>query len=654
MPTDTESLERAHSAVRLRAAATTVDLVGSDLFDLTFGGTQVAQRIYVAVRDEVWNTIPGEMSDLRIEQGDDGFVATFTMRHIHGPFDVSWSGTIAGTSDSRVTFTMEGEAHSAFRYAKIGFNIHHRLEDHIGRSFHASGGEKETSGVFPMEVDPQLVRDGVLTAMFAPFDRLRCELSEAVAVTFELEGDLFETQDHRNWADANFKTYGTPLAAGFPMDAEPGQRFRQSVSVVPEGHPSVAPTPTWRDAYFAMSNIDVTPRPATGRLPELGHSVGGLGDRSTVTIERVRQLRPAHLRVDVDTDDQLAALEDELTLCATVGAPVELAVRLSSETPTGALDRLADVVASQGIDVARVLVFAKAEGFRDAGCTPPELVTRVRTWLTPKIGAPPVAGGTDQFFSEITRTPPVTEGLDGITYSLNPQVHSCDDRSMMDNAQTVRYLSQTSATLGSELPVHISTVSLLGPNGPFPAGPPPEDHPASNVDPKQSTLFCAAWTVGFVTNAAHGNVATATCFDLSGGRGLMADESAGSAFAAPDARPADVFPAFHIFADLAEWSDRNVIDASPAQEERVFALFQASDDGGRRLLVANANDRSRWVRLTGVDSALVTLRVLDARSARSTCSEPERFAASLEETRAVIDSELAVALAPHAVVHAEW
>ncbi|MEQ8716847.1 MAG: hypothetical protein RIE08_04485 [Acidimicrobiales bacterium] len=638
---------------RLHAAATTLDLVGPDLFDVTFGRTQVAQRIYVAVRDEVWNTIPGSMSDLRVEQGPDDFTVTFTMRHVHGPFDFSWRGTVEGTPDSRVTFTMDGEAHSPFRYAKIGFNIHHRLEDHLGRRFHATGGAEETAGVFPAEVDPQLLRDGVLTAMFPPFDRLRCDLPDDVAVTFELDGDLFETQDHRNWADANFKTYGTPLAAGFPMDAEPGQKFHQAVTLVPEGRP-IATEPSTGDASFPASIIDVSPRPATGRLPDLGHSVSGNVDTSAGNVALLRRLQPAHLRVDVDADDRSTDTAEQLTLCAEAGAPVELAVRLSSETSDDALDSLAGLVQEHGVDVARLLVFARAEGFRDAGCTPPDLIARVRDRIAARLGGAPVVGGTDQFFSEITRTPPVTEGLDGIAYALNPQVHACDDRSLIDNAQTVRYLAQSSAVLGDDLPVHVSTVSLLGPDGPFPAGPPPGDHPAPNVDPRQGTAFCAAWALGFVTSAAHGGVTSATCFDLRGGRGLIADVSPGSTIASPAARPGDLFPAFHLFEELATWTDRDVIDASPAQEERIFALFGPLGDGSRRLLVANGNDHSRWIRLAGVDATSVTLRILDDRTAGSIAGVDAPQAASLDETRPVLEGELTVALAPYASMHATW
>src|SRR5262249_61927265 len=51
----------------------------------------------------------------------------------------------------------------------------------------------------------------------------------------------FETEDQRNWTDASFKTYSTPLALGFPHRAEPGRRMRQVVRIGAGGVGEAAP-----------------------------------------------------------------------------------------------------------------------------------------------------------------------------------------------------------------------------------------------------------------------------------------------------------------------------------------------------------------------------------------------------------------------------
>ena len=55
----------------------------------------------------------------------------------------------------------------------------------------------------------QPYEDGSFHALFAAFDQLEVAL-DGGTVVFDFEGDLWETEDHRNWTDANFKTYSTP------------------------------------------------------------------------------------------------------------------------------------------------------------------------------------------------------------------------------------------------------------------------------------------------------------------------------------------------------------------------------------------------------------------------------------------------------------
>ena len=44
-------------------------------------------------------------------------------------------------------------------------------------------------------------------------------------------GDVFEMEDQRNWTDASFKTYGTPLWLPFPVLVEAGHEVHQTVVI---------------------------------------------------------------------------------------------------------------------------------------------------------------------------------------------------------------------------------------------------------------------------------------------------------------------------------------------------------------------------------------------------------------------------------------
>ena len=46
-----------------------------------------------------------------------------------------------------------------------------------------------------------------------------------------MEGDAFETEDHRNWTDASFKTYVRPLALPWPYVLPKGKPVTQSVTL---------------------------------------------------------------------------------------------------------------------------------------------------------------------------------------------------------------------------------------------------------------------------------------------------------------------------------------------------------------------------------------------------------------------------------------
>jgi D-apionolactonase len=58
------------------------------------------------------------------------------------------------------------------------------------------------------------------------------EAAPGLRVTCRMEGDTFEMEDQRNWTDASFKTYCTPLAEPFPVLVEPGDRVDQQVTVI--------------------------------------------------------------------------------------------------------------------------------------------------------------------------------------------------------------------------------------------------------------------------------------------------------------------------------------------------------------------------------------------------------------------------------------
>lgn len=205
-------------------------LDGPDLRYVSVRGSEQLRRLYVAVRDPDWNTIPGSFSTVRVTDGGDRFHVGFEGIHRRGPLDFRWEGKIS-VEPGLVTYELRGTAHSAFAYNRIGCCVLHPPA-HAGRPYRARTPEGEVSGRLPDLIAPQRLQDGALRPVFPSFWELRLPAwGGEPGIRFVFEGDLFEMEDQRNWTDGSFKTYSTPISLGFPWQAVEGQAFGQRVTM---------------------------------------------------------------------------------------------------------------------------------------------------------------------------------------------------------------------------------------------------------------------------------------------------------------------------------------------------------------------------------------------------------------------------------------
>jgi D-apionolactonase len=214
----------------LAARQVRAGLDGPDLRYVTIRGSEQLRRLYVAVRDADWNTIPGTFTEFRVTEAGDRFQVSFEGTHQRGPVDFRWEGRITLESGA-LTYEMRGTAHTAFAYNRVGCCVLHPPQ-HAGRPYRARTPEGEVSGRLPDLIAPQRIEDGALQPVFPSFSELRLPAwGGEPGVRFVFEGDLFETEDQRNWTDASFKTYSTPISLGVPWQAVAGQPFGQRVTM---------------------------------------------------------------------------------------------------------------------------------------------------------------------------------------------------------------------------------------------------------------------------------------------------------------------------------------------------------------------------------------------------------------------------------------
>lgn len=556
----------------LEAGDLQLRLVGSDIRSVCWRRTEVLQRAYYAVRDAPWNTVPGIVSEMSVSRRPADFSILIRQDHRLGEIDLECELAFAGSAAGELVIQATTLARSAFSYSKVGLNLHHGLRTHRGATYRARSLDGTVSGCFDDEIRPQLIRGDTLTAMFAHFDALEVDLP-GVSVSMRFQGDRFEMQDHRNWCDANWKTYGTPLEYGFPMDCVAGERFEQTVTMTLSD--AAGDPPIGRASGFTRSDVDLAIElgAANGALPTVGVDASAAQPN-----ESLIAIAPAFLRVALDGP---GANERQA-----LGTPVEVVVYLEDESVDTARRQVEALVAA-GVAVERIVCLAGGSGFSAfRGATPPELVM---AWCAALRGSPladiQVFSGTDQSYNVIARDRPEYPNGVGIAFAGYPQIHAADDESIMENAAAFADVVRDCRRLYPDRPVSMSPVHLISENGPFPAGPPasPSDRPQD--DPRYDSPFAAAWSVAVLAATASAHLDAVCLFDAVGARGVVHG----------DGRIKPVGSVLNILAGRAGQATRSATTSNPDE----VAVLDIGAGASRLVLVANLRPVRRLATVTG-------------------------------------------------------
>lgn len=248
-------------SVMLYAGELSARLDGWGLRDVRLGNVVLAERIYLAVRDEHWNTVAPVARHVEISGDAQRFEARLIGSHRAPGIGFEWEWSAGGTAGGELRFSLEGHFTEASRTAKVGLNLHHDLTQSRGRPYRRRSPLESSSGVLPTSVSAGIM----LRELFAPYDELDVEHANGL-LEYRFTGDLFAMQDHRNWTDANFKSYGTPLSVPYPVDSLPGDRVAQSIVI------SFKPAASAVDAVAADAASPEVPGGARLPIIRVGHT----------------------------------------------------------------------------------------------------------------------------------------------------------------------------------------------------------------------------------------------------------------------------------------------------------------------------------------------------------------------------------------------
>jgi len=617
----------------LRAGPLVARLEGIDLRYIRIGGVEAVRRLFVAVRDASWGTIPPQVSDMKVEAYADSFRVAFEAFHEAGELRFRWRGELAGGADGTLDCRLDGVAESDFEYNRIGFCVLHPREN-AGRPYRAGTPDGELTGTLPELIGAQRFEDGKIWPLFPSYDRIDIELEDGLWARFEFEGDLFEMEDQRNWTDASFKTYSTPITLGWPHRVSAGQEIRQRVRLTFEGKAKEAAEPG------GPIRIELGDRTG-GRLPALGLGTASHGaPLSRREVELLQALRLDHVRADVHPgeEDWQAELRRAIDDSRALDVPLELALFLG-DGPEEQLEAVAEAV--EGAYVVRFLVFKDGEVV-----TGPRWVRLARERLGEAFLAATFAGGTDQWFTELNRERPDLNGLDAVAYSVNATVHADDDTSVMETPTAQGDTVRSARALSNGLPVLVGPVTIrprLWPFGSYGSGELP-----FQVDTRQCSLFGAAWTLASAKHLAEAGAGAVTYFETTGWRGTV-ETKAGPP--RPDlfpSRAGTAFPLYHVLADLAEWKEGDIVEAGSSAPLAVEALGVRGRDG-LHILLANLTASAESCTVGPLPAKRLSIRRLDETTAAAAGERPEEFREQREAVEAPA-GHLTLELAPYAVV----
>ncbi len=631
------------AVIALRAGLLDLEFQDGDLRYIRYGRHELIRRIYSAVRDVNWNTIPARYSDLAVDASADHFRIQFEAYHEAPPLAFRWQAIIEGRPDGTIEYTLNGVAESDFRYCRIGFCVLHPVLGIAGSPYRAVTPDGPIAGVLPELIEPQRMADnGFELPIFPSCSRLAVEMPGGITVITEFEGDLFETEDQRNWTDGSFKTYCTPIALGYPHAASKGQVFYQKVRVRAEALsavPYMAPPRAEEPIRLTLGN------PA-GRLPRLGFGMASHGgELDAREADRIARLLPAHLRVDLyfHSPGWITRLDQAITAARQTGAALELALFLTDD-PAEALSELGRRLA--GVPVARVIVFHQAEA--PLGTTSPRWMALARQHLSAALPGALLVGGTNGNFAEVNRQRPDITTMDGVAYTVNPQVHLPDERSLIEAIEAQRDTVITARSFSGQLPISVSTVTLKPPFNQAAreeeAPPAPDELPPS-VDPRQMSLFAAAWTVGSLRALALGHAASVTYYETTGWRGLI-ETKAGSPLPAKfRSAPGMIFPVYWVFVWLAGAQGAPVLEVT-ADRPLVADALAFRQEGRLRVLAANLQPCSQAVHLGPLPDGRAALLRLNEDTFGAATGHPDTFPDQAQEL-AVAGGEVTLTMKPY-------
>lgn len=470
------------------------ELRDDEIADLRFDGDIVLRSIRGVARDRNWDTVAATVTsatvgpqcvilDIGLVGGEADLVARLHVEAIDDELTVRWSV----------------RARAPFVRNRLGLVVLHpaTLAGDALRVTHSDGTTEVTS--FPEMISPHQ----------PAFDiRALSWRHGRVSTDLEFTGDVFEMEDQRNWTDASFKTYSTPLSVRFPVLVTTGDTVEHTIRVACSAHSSnLIPPRADRIELVATGR----PAPSMGTAASTGPSVSSTPP-------------PAGGPLLIEIPAQTDVWRDALSRAVIEAGDLQLDIRIIGATGDR-LDEVLDAIA--GLKVSRVGIFSgTTHGSETADWD------ALRSGLAARGLEYQTLGGTRAHFAELNRTVhrlPAT--IPAYAFSITPQMHATDREQIVESLAIQRLVAEGAVRLTNR-PVHIGPVTLAARFNAVATTVTPDAvvkdlshgygagvNPGA-TDPRQQAPAVLAWTIASAAALSVAGVESISWFEASGPRGL--------------------------------------------------------------------------------------------------------------------------------------
>lgn len=385
-------------------------------------GREILRRLFVTVRDRHWREVAPAQFEYALDET--AGTVSFSARHVNEDVDFEWHGILKVSDSSReLGFAIEGRALRDMEVCRVGLVVLHPVESMVGSQVSVRGPQGDQLIAIPHLISPQPMVNGIPQAMTEPFSRLVIERLDFGRLELRFSGDLFELEDQRNWGDASFKTYCTPLRLGFPRKVEAGASIAHSL-----------------EARFAPATHPIQPSAVTR---------AGVGRGVFPSIKRESPL----LQITKPAD--MTSLRSVLAL----PAPNKVELRVELGTSQMLPPQFVALLSRFSERIERLLISGPGTSLPCA-----QAIERLRQKL--ESSGPlnfPLVAATQGYFVEFNRGVKFEAPVGGVAFPFTATVHGDDTDTITENVAALVDIAETARHLTGVSEIVISPLALYYP-----------------------------------------------------------------------------------------------------------------------------------------------------------------------------------------------